>query len=55
MRFLFVLLAILAGIVLLLKIETGELDAQQVTGIAIILLGLAIVSPPTWPSGWFAN
>lgn len=50
MRYLFVLLAILCGICLVLKIATGTVDPVQLAGVGVILLGLAIVSPATWPN-----
>lgn len=52
MRFLFVLLAILCGIVVLIKMSTGDLSSEQVLAIAVILLGVAVVAPRTWPTGW---
>lgn len=50
MRYLFVVLAVIVGCALLIKLDTGTLDPVQLAGIGIILLGVAIVSPPTWPS-----
>lgn len=50
MRFIFVILALLCGIALLLKIATGTLDANQVAGLGIIFLCLAVVSPVAWPT-----
>lgn len=49
MRFLALLVSILCGIVLLIKMSTGDLDAQQVTGIGILALAVAVVSPADWP------
>lgn len=50
MRYLFVLLAILCGIALIAKMATGTIDPQQLAGIGVVLLGLAVVSPAGWPS-----
>ena len=50
MRFVLVILAILCGICLLLKIATGTLEPDQIAGIGIILLALAIVAPINWPT-----
>lgn len=50
MRYLVVVLAILCGIVLLLKIATGTLDVSQVAGIGLILLAVAFFLPATWPN-----
>ena len=50
MRFVLVILAILCGICLALKIATGTLDAQQVAGIGIICVALAVVAPLSWPT-----
>lgn len=54
MRYLFLLFAIICGVCLLLKVNTGTLDPGQVAGAGIILLGLAIVSPAEWPANWRA-
>ena len=49
MRFIALLVAVLAGIALLLGLDTGSLNAQEVTGIAIIALVVAGVVPSKWP------
>lgn len=49
MRFVLVILAILCGIALVLKLDTGTLDPTQVAGIGLIFLGLAVVAPANWP------
>ncbi len=50
MRFILVVIAVLIGIALCIKLDTGTLDASQVAGVGIICLGIAIVSPLGWPS-----
>ena len=50
MRFLAALLAILCGIALLIKLDTGTLTPDQLTGIAILLLGIAMFLPEGFPA-----
>lgn len=50
MRFVFVILAILCGVALGIKLDTGTLDATQVAGTGIIFAALATVAPASWPS-----
>ena len=50
MAYIFVVLAILCGVVLLIKIDTGTLEPIQVAGIGIIFAALAAVAPANWPS-----
>ncbi len=50
MRYLVAVLAVLCGIVLLLKIATGTMDGSQIAGVGIILLALAFFLPATWPN-----
>lgn len=49
MRFILVILAIICGIALIIKLDTGTLDPQQVAGIGLVFLGLAVVAPANWP------
>lgn len=48
MRFVLVILAILCGVALLVKLDTGTLEATQVAGVGIILAALAVVAPDSW-------
>lgn len=50
MRFVFLLIAILCAIVLIIKMQTGELEPGQVAGIMGFCLALAIVAPADWPN-----
>ncbi len=45
MRLVFVILAILCGVVLVIKMATGDLQPTQVAGIGIIFAALAAVAP----------
>lgn len=49
MRELLVLFAIICGVVLALHIGTGDLKPEQVTGVGLILLGVAFYAPSAWP------
>lgn len=48
MRYLAVLFAIICGVVLVIKPDTGTLDPGQIAGIGLILLGVAFFLPAAW-------
>lgn len=48
MGYLFTIIAVLCGIVLLIEMDTGSLSQLQVAGIGLIFAALAAVSPSNW-------
>ncbi len=53
MRLIAAILVILIGIALIIKMATGSLGPDQLTGIAILLIGIAFFLPegfPNWPA-----
>lgn len=49
MSLIFLIIAVLCGIVLIVEIDTGNLTPLQVAGIGIISLAIAGVVPTSWP------
>jgi hypothetical protein len=49
MNIIFAILAILCGVVLLLGMDTGDLEPIKVAGVGIIFAALAAITPRTWP------
>lgn len=46
----FALVALACGVALVIKLDTGTLDAVQVTGIGLISLACAFFAGVSWPS-----
>ncbi len=43
------IVAVLCGIVLIIEVDTGNLDGLQVAGIGLLAAIVAFFSPRTWP------
>lgn len=49
MNLIFVVLAVLCGVVLLIEMDTGNLEPFQIAGLGIIFAALASLAPGGWP------
>lgn len=49
MGWIFLIIALLCGIVLIIEMPTGSLQPAQVAGIGILSLCIGVVAPRTWP------
>ena len=50
MSYILLFLAILCGLALIFKFDTGSIEPLQVAGVGIVLLACAVVAPNTLPS-----